>query len=139
MSVKGIRRMLVGEDMPDKNAPKYRERYEKEVEAGRKFVKTTRIDRAAAKVQGFANAHKTLFLVIIFGFVATCFGINIYRIVRYYGHRTEAKSAIERQEGRIRQMIDAAHCITPPVTHRADKEEQDKSVISKKDSDENNR
>ena len=139
MSVKGIRRMLVGEEMPDKNVPKYRERYEKEVAAGRKFAKTTRIDRAAAKLQGFANAHKTLFLVIIFGFVATCFGINIYRIVRYYGHRTEAKSAIERQEGRIRQMIDAAHCITPPVTHRADKEEQDKSVISKKDSDENNR
>lgn len=91
--------MLVGEDMPDKNDPKYKERYEKEVAAGRKFAKTTRIDRAAAKVQGFANAHKTLFLVIVFGFVATCFGINIYRMVRYYGHQPEAKSAIERQKG----------------------------------------
>jgi hypothetical protein len=88
--------MLVGEDMPDKNDPKYKKRYEKEVAAGRKFAKTARIDRAAAKVQGFANAHKTLFLVIVFGFVATCFGINIYRMVRYYGHRTEAASAIER-------------------------------------------
>ena len=67
MSVKGIRRMLVGEEMPDKNDPKYKERYEKEVAAGRKFAKTTRIDRAAAKVQGFANAHKTLFLVVVFG------------------------------------------------------------------------
>lgn len=76
MSVKGIRRMLVGEDMPDKNDPKYKKRYEKEVAAGRKFAKTARIDRAAAKVQGFANAHKTLFLVIVFGFVATCFGIT---------------------------------------------------------------
>ena len=131
--------MLVGEDMPDKNDPKYKERYEKEVAAGRKFAKTTRIDRAAAKVQGFANAHKTLFLVIVFGFVATCFGINIYRMVRYYGHRTEAKSAIERQEGRMKQMMDAAHCITPPVTHRADKEEQEKSNESKTDNDENNR
>lgn len=72
--------MLVGEEMPDKNDPKYKERYEKEVAAGRKFAKTTRIDRAAAKVQGFANAHKTLFLVVVFGFVATCFGINIYRM-----------------------------------------------------------
>ena len=52
--------MLVGEDMPDKNDPKYKKRYEKEVAAGRKFAKTARIDRAAAKVQGFANAHKTL-------------------------------------------------------------------------------
>ena len=50
MSVKGIRRMLVGEDMPDKNDPKYKKRYEKEVAAGRKFAKTARIDRAAAKV-----------------------------------------------------------------------------------------
>ena len=33
MSIKGIRRMLVGEEMPDKNVPKYRERYKKEVEA----------------------------------------------------------------------------------------------------------
>ena len=69
--------MLVGEDMPDKNDPKYKKRYEKEVAAGRKFAKTARIDRAAAKVQGFANAHKTLFLVIVFGFVATCFGIHL--------------------------------------------------------------
>lgn len=114
MSVKGIGRMLVGEEMPDKNDPKYRERYEKEVAAGRKFAKTTRIDRAAAKVQGFANAHKTLFLVIVFGFVASCFGYNIYRMARYYGHKTEAKSAIERQEKRIRQVMDAAHCIVPP-------------------------
>ena len=98
-----------------------------------------RIDRAAAKVQGFANAHKTLFLVIVFGFVATCFGINIYRMVRYYGHRTEAASAIERQEGRMKQMMNAAHCITPPVTHRTNEENRDKSVTSKSDSDENNR
>ena len=137
MSVKGIRRMLAGEDMPDKNDPKYKERYEKEVAAGRKFARTARIDRAAAKVQGFANAHKTLFLVIVFGFVATCFGINIYRMVRYYGHQTEAKSAIERQEQRIQQVMDAAHCITPPLHYRGDK--RDNSETSKTKSDENNR
>ena len=139
MSVKGIRRMLVGDDMPDKNDPKYKERYEKEVAAGRKFAKTTRIDRAAAKVQGFANAHKTLFLVIVFGFVATCFGINIYRMARYYGHQTEAKSAIERQEGRMKQKMDAAHCIMPPVSRQTENGENDNSKVSKTESDENNR
>ena len=97
--------MLVGEDMPDKNDPKYKKRYEKEVAAGRKFAKTARIDR----------------------------------MVRYYGHRTEAASAIERQEGRMKQMMNAAHCITPPVTHRTNEENRDKSVTSKSDSDENNR
>ena len=131
--------MLVGEDMPDKNDPKYKKRHEKEVPAGRKLAKPARIDRAAAKLQGFANAHKTLFLVIVFGFVAICFGINLYRMVRYYGHRTAAQSALARPEGRMKQMMDAAHCTVPPVTNRPDKEEQDKSVTSIKDSDENNR
>ena len=60
--------MLFGEKMPDKNDPKYKERYERDVDAGRRFAKATRIDKAVAKVQGFANAHRTLFLVIVFGF-----------------------------------------------------------------------
>ena len=65
MNIKGFRRMLLGEKMPDRNDPKYKERYERDVEAGRKFAKATRIDKAAAKVQGFANVHRTLFLVIL--------------------------------------------------------------------------
>lgn len=90
--------MLVGEKMPDKNDPKYKERYEKEVAAGRKFAKATRIDRAVAKVQGFANGHKALFLVIVFGFVVTCFGFNIYRMARYYNHHQPARTATEVQD-----------------------------------------
>lgn len=35
----GWKKMLVGEKMPDKDDPKYRQRYEKEVKAGRKFGK----------------------------------------------------------------------------------------------------
>ena len=58
MNIKGFRRMLLGEKMPDRNDPKYKERYERDVEAGRKFAKATRIDKAAAKVQGFANVHR---------------------------------------------------------------------------------
>lgn len=34
--------MLFGEKMPDKNAPQYKERYERDVEAGRKFAKATK-------------------------------------------------------------------------------------------------
>lgn len=51
MNIKGFRRMLFGEKMPDKNDPKYKERYERDVDAGRKFAKATRIDKTAAKVQ----------------------------------------------------------------------------------------
>ena len=31
MNIKGFRRMLFGEKMPDKNDPKYKERYERDV------------------------------------------------------------------------------------------------------------
>ena len=34
----GFKKFIVGEPMPDKNDPKFRERYEREVEAGRKFA-----------------------------------------------------------------------------------------------------
>lgn len=39
MNIKGFRRMLFGEKMLDKNDPQYKERYEREIEAGRKFAK----------------------------------------------------------------------------------------------------
>ena len=31
--------MIMGEKMPDKDDPKYRDRYEREVDAGRKFAR----------------------------------------------------------------------------------------------------
>ena len=41
MNIKGFRRMLFGEKMPDKNDPKYKERYERDVDAGRRFAKAS--------------------------------------------------------------------------------------------------
>ena len=38
-----IKKMFVGEKMPDKNDPKYRERYEREVNYGRRFADKTGI------------------------------------------------------------------------------------------------
>ena len=96
--------MLLGVEMPDKNDPKYKARYEKEVEAGRKFAKATRIERFAAWVQGVANRNKTMFLVVVFGFVACCFGLNIYRMARYYNAQPGSQSAIERQEQRLKKV-----------------------------------
>lgn len=79
MNTKGFRRMLFGEKMPDKNDPQYKERYERDVNAGRKFAQATRLDKLAAKIQGFANRNKILFLVMVFGFVIGTFTFNIYR------------------------------------------------------------
>lgn len=103
MNIKGFRRMLFGEKMPDKNDPKYKERYERDVDAGRKFAKTTRLDKAAAKVQGFANTHRTLFLAIVFGFVIGGLAWNVYRLTVVCRHQPSRKTATEMQDSLLRE------------------------------------
>ena len=103
MNVKGFRRMLFGEKMPDKNDPQYKERYEREIEAGRKFAKATRIDVAAAKVQKFANLHRNLFLIIVFAFVLGGLVWNIYRITVVYRHQPVQHTATEIQDSILRE------------------------------------
>ena len=60
MNTKGFKQMLIGEKMPDKDDPKYKERYERDVRAGRKFARMCRIDKATAKVQRFAEDRKSV-------------------------------------------------------------------------------
>ena len=96
------KKMFVGEKMPDKNDPKYHDRYEKEVAAGREFARMTKIDKVAAWVQRFANRHTKLFLGIIFTFIFLCFDFNIYRISHVWNQSKDSKSAIERQEELVR-------------------------------------
>lgn len=95
--------MLIGEKMPDRNDPQYKERYEREVTAGRKFAKVTRIDKAAARVQGFANVHRTLFLVIVFGFVIGGFAWNVYRLTVVYRHNPARRTATEMQDSVLKE------------------------------------
>ena len=96
MNIKGFRRMLFGEKMPDKNDPQYKERYERDVEAGRRFARATRIDKAAARVQRFADMHRTLFLAIVFGFVAAALAWNIYRLAVVYRHQSPTATSLSR-------------------------------------------
>ena len=103
MNIKGFRRMLFGEKMPDKNDPQYKERYERDVEAGRRFARATRIDKAAARVQRFADMHRTLFLAIVFGFVAAALAWNIYRLAVVYRPPSPTRTATEMQDSVLRQ------------------------------------
>ena len=57
-----MEKLFVGEKMPDKNDPKYKQRYESEVNAGRKFARMMKLDVLAGMVQNFANNHRKLFL-----------------------------------------------------------------------------
>lgn len=47
----GWKRLIVGEPMPDKNDPKYKERYEREVEAGKRFADKCGISWGAKRLQ----------------------------------------------------------------------------------------
>ena len=60
-----FKKFILGEKMPDKDDPKYKDRYEKEVNAGMKFAKAAKIDKIAISVQSFANTHRKLFLAIV--------------------------------------------------------------------------
>ena len=91
--------------MPDKNDPRYAERYEKEVSAGRKWAKFLKIDKAAGYAQCFACRHPKVFLTLVFGIVIGCLTLNICRMVEIYNRpKTEQTvTATQHQEELLRQ------------------------------------
>jgi len=116
------KKFIMGEKMPDKDDPQYKERYEKDVDTGRKFARWSGLDRFAANVQAFANKHTKTFLAIVFGFVILSFGMNIYRMGRVWSQSGERKSAVEQQDEmirnrhrRVRKAVSSAHCMPPSI------------------------
>ena len=116
------KKFIMGEKMPDKDDPQYKDRYEKDVDAGRRFAKWSGLDRLAAKVQNFANKHTKTFLAIVFGFVILSFCMNVYRMGLVWSHSGERKSAVEQQDEmiknrhrRVRNAISSAHCVSPYI------------------------
>jgi len=96
-----IMNLIKGEKMPDKNDPQYRERYEKEVQAGRDFAEKSGLTWVANHITDWASKNKKLFLVIVFGLVFLCFAINIIRVIQY------AKRG-RQQGGTAVEMVDKA-------------------------------
>lgn len=94
----GWKKLIMGEKMPDKNDPRYKERYEKEVSAGRKVARFLKIDKAAAATQRFADRRPKLFLGIVFGIVIFCFVLNVYRLSQVATKANDYQTAIEKQE-----------------------------------------
>lgn len=99
-----IKKMFVGEKMPDKNDPKYRERYEREVNYGRRFADKTGISWMARKLQQIADNHRCGFLVVVFGIVLLCFFFNFYRMVSSYKAGAGRKGvAVERVDSALQK------------------------------------
>ena len=91
--------------MPDRNDPRYAERYEKEVSAGRKWARLLKIDKAAGYAQCFACRHPRVFLTLVFGIVVGCLTLNIYRMVQIYNSpkTVQTVTATQHQEELLRQ------------------------------------
>ena len=116
------KKFIMGEKMPDKDDPQYKDKYEKDVDAGRQFAKWSKLDKVAARVQHFANNHTKAFLTIVFGFIFISFAMNIYRMGCVWSKNENAKSAVEQQDEmlrnrhrRVRKAISSAHCMPPSM------------------------
>ena len=94
----GWKKLIMGEKMPNKNDLRYKERYEKEVSAGRKVARFLKIDKAAAATQRFADRWPKLFLGIVFGIVIFCFVLNVYRLSQVATKANDYQTAVEKQE-----------------------------------------
>ena len=104
-----LRKMILGEKMPSKDDPKYRETYERDVEAGRKFAKRTRLDRLVGHIQKFADRHSGLFLGIVLAIVIGCFVVNAYYFTKAWRLRREHIESTAFPDERIEEMVEEAH------------------------------
>ena len=99
-----IKKMFVGEKMPDKNDPKYRERYEREVNYGRRFADKTGISWMPRKLPHIADNHRCGFRIVVFGIVLLCFVFNICRMVNSYKAGAGRKGvAVERVDSALQK------------------------------------
>ena len=104
--MKKLKRMVFGEKMPDKDDPKYRARYERDVEAGRRFCHATRLDKCAAGVQNFATRHSRLFFSLVITVIVMCFAFSLHRMCGAWHHRSETTTAAEAQRTMIEMRQD---------------------------------
>ncbi len=99
-NLKGFRRLLVGEAMPDKEDPKYKDRYLREVAAGTRFAEATGLAWLLRHYTSWAERHKELFFVIILSLMFLFAIGNVYRLCTYSPSSREvsAGSAVARQD-----------------------------------------
>lgn len=100
------KKIIVGEPMPDKNDPQYKERYERELEAGRRFADASGISWCARFIQDWGQRHKVTFLILVFGLVIILFVLNVVRLVGDYQSSGSVKAvAIERVDSAMQHRL----------------------------------
>ena len=101
-----LRRILLGEPVPSKDDPKYKERYERDKAAGEAFARYTGLTALSGWIYRHANAHKVSFLVIVFGLVVLLFIINACRLIRSFHGKPSRGVAVEQVDSAMRHRGD---------------------------------
>ena len=97
-----FKKVFLGEKMPDKDDPKYKERYEKEVEAGRRVAKTLGMGTMTYRFQMWANRHSKAFFIGILTLIAFIILVSLMRLATATKVPTSPMRAVERQEQVLR-------------------------------------
>jgi len=101
----GFKKFFLGEPMPDKNDPKYRDRYKRDVAAGRKFASASGLGWLSGKITVFAHEHKEAFLLISFGIVIFLFALNILgMIATYRSSKHHPSNSVQRVDSVMRRQ-----------------------------------
>ncbi len=95
----------MGEKMPDKNDPQYKDRYEREVNAGRKFARMVGIDKLAARVQQSINTNLRVAKIVIACIILVVIAANFARIYSLITFFSTPKTATELQD----EMLNSKH------------------------------
>ena len=101
----------MGEPMPDKNDPKYKERYEREKEYGRRFGQAIGLGWLGAKIRLVATKHQKAFYI---GCLAVMIFLTILSVGRlfkvlFYHHPSSRPVVIERVDSAMRPRLDKEH------------------------------
>jgi len=100
-----IKRMIFGENIPSRLDPKYKDRYEKDLENGRRFARITRLDKLMGHIQCFANRRRRLSLVIVFAIILSCLIVNIYHLTLAFRSCGEHHSASQIQQKILNEKL----------------------------------
>ena len=117
-----LSRMILGEKMPDRDDPRYRAKYEKDVEAGRRFARATGVDRLAGRVQLFAERHSALFLGIVLAIVFGCLALNISHFSRAVRLR---RDYLDRGRPAAEQTAPDTTVTMTPITETEDETDEE--------------
>lgn len=104
-NVQGFRRIFVGEPMPDKDDPKYHERREREMEAGRRFAEAVGLARLGCWLCGVADSNRKVFMGVMLSLIMLFFLGNVWRIASHSGSTTRKGYSVEMQDSLFRNRL----------------------------------